>query len=91
MHVEHPDTPEGPDPRISWSICVLVMAGFCLICGALAPSGLFLSGGAWFFIALVLGGATALIVNRVRPRYERTVGRWRSFYDFLLKQMPPPD
>jgi hypothetical protein len=30
-------------------------------------------------------------VNLVRPNYEKSAGRWRSFYDFLLKQLPPPD
>ena len=93
MHVEHPDTPEPQNRRVGWSIYVLAMAVSCLICGGFAPWGLFpaLSGGAWFWIAGVLGGATALVVNLVRPRYERAVGKWRSFYDFLLKQMPPPD
>jgi hypothetical protein len=28
-------------------------------------------------------------VNLVRPRYA--TGRWRAFYDFLLRQLPPPD
>jgi hypothetical protein len=40
---------------------------------------------------LVSGAVMALVVNLVRPRYERTAGRWRSLYDFLLKQMSPPD
>ena len=90
---EHPDKPEPPDRRISWSIYLLVTSGFCVICAGLAPMGLFfvLSGGAGFWIALLLGVATGLVVNLVRPRYERTAGRWRSFYDFLLKQLPPPD
>jgi len=93
MQVEPPDAPEPPDRRISWSIYVLVMAGFCLIGGGLAPLELFpaLFGGAWFCIMLVSGAVMALVVNLVRPRYEGTAGRWRSLYDFLLKQMSPPD
>jgi hypothetical protein len=69
------------------------MIASCLICVALAPWGLFpaLSGRAWFWVAIVLGGAIALVVNLLRLRYEDAVGKWRSFYDFLLKQMPPPD
>jgi hypothetical protein len=50
-----------------------------------------LSGGAWFWVALVLGGVIAVVVNLIRPRYETTVGRWRAFYDCLLRQLPPPD
>lgn len=93
MRAEQPDTPEPPDRRISWSIYLLVTAGFAVIFGGLAPMGLFpvLSGGAGFWVALFLGGATGLVVNLVRPRYERTAGKWRAFYDFLLKQVPPPD
>ena len=93
MNFKHPNAPDHPDRRITWSIYMLVVGGFCLIFGGFAPSGLlpFLSGGAWFWISVVLGGAIALIVNLLRPRYERTHGRWRSFYDFLLNQMAPPD
>jgi hypothetical protein len=93
MPVEQPETPEDPDRRINWSIYLLVTAGFVVIFGGLAPMGVFpiLSGGVGFWIALLLGGATGLVVNLVRPRYERTAGRWRSFYDFLLEQLPPPD
>ncbi len=93
MQVEHPDEPEPADRRISWSVYVLVMAGFCLIGGALAPLEPFpvLSGGALFLLALVSGAAAALVINLVRPRYERAAGRWRTFYDFLLRQMSPPD
>jgi hypothetical protein len=63
----------------------------CLISGALATFGFsaLLSGGAWFWIALVFGSATTVVVNLVRPRYESAVGRWRAFYDFLLEQLPP--
>jgi len=69
------------------------MIASCLVCAALAPWGLFsaMSGGAWFWVAIALGGATTLLVNLLRPRYENSVGKWRSFYDFLLRQMPPPD
>jgi len=93
MRTEHPDTPEPPNRRIGWSISVLALAVPCLLCGVLAPLGLlpFLSGGSWFWVALIFGGAIALVVNLVRPRYESTAGRWRAFYDFLLRQLPPPD
>jgi hypothetical protein len=93
MRAEQPDTPEPPDRRISWSIYLLVTAGFGVILGGLAPWGVLpvLFGGAWFWVALLLGGAGGRVVNLVHPRYERTAGRWRAFYDFLLKQLPPPD
>ena len=93
MSVESPDVPEPPNGRISWSIYALALATSFLICGTLAPFKRFpfLSGGNWFWIALILGGVTALLVNFVRPRYESTVGRWRASYDFLLRQLPPPD
>ena len=92
MGVAHLDTSESPNARISWSIYLLGLVLSCSICGMLAPFGFFaLLGGEWFLIAIVFGGATALVVNFVRPRYERATGRWRTFYNFLLKQLPPPD
>jgi len=93
MRVEEPETPGSPDRRISWSSYLLAGAAFAVIFGALGPMKLFpiLSGGNGFWIALCLGGAIGLAVNRLRPRYERTAGKWRSFYDFLLQQAPPPD
>jgi hypothetical protein len=93
MGTEHPEIPESPDGRISWSVYVLTLAVSCLVCGVLVPFGIlpFLAGGAWFWVALVFGGVTALVLNLARPRYEGTSGRWRKVYDFLLKQMPPPD
>jgi uncharacterized membrane protein len=93
MHPEYSDAPESPDSRINWSIYTLALASFCLIGGLLAPWGILpaLSGGWWFGIAVALGVAVAIVVNLARPRYEKTTGRWRAFYDFLLKQMPPPD
>jgi hypothetical protein len=93
MSVARPDVSEPPDGRISWSIYALALVFSCLICAMLAPFGIFpfLAGGAWFWIALVLGAATAVVVNVIRPRYESAAGRWRTFYDFLLKQLPPAD
>jgi hypothetical protein len=93
MSVKHPDTPEPPNSRISWSIYVLILACFCLIGGLLAPFGLFhfLSGRACFWVALGFGCVTALVVNLLRPRYDSATGRWRVIYDYLLKQLPPPD
>ena len=85
--------PESPDRRINWSVLVLFTVPFVFIAGALAPLSLVpaLAGGRWFWIALILGGVTALIFNLSRPKYESAKGKWRSFYDFLLRQMPPPD
>ena len=93
MRVEQPDAPEPPDRRINFSIYLLVTVGYGVILLLLVSWGLIpvLPGGRWFWIALLLGGATGLIVNRLRPRYEGTAGKWRSFYDFLLRQLPPPD
>jgi hypothetical protein len=80
-------------PRIAWSIYGAAMVACSLVCAALAPWGFFpvLPGGAWFWVGVALGGATALVVNLLRPRYENAAEKWRSFYDFLLRQMPPPD
>ena len=93
MRTDHQDASEPPNRLVGWSIYGAAMIASCLICVALAPWGVFpvLSRRAWFWVAIVLGGAIALLVNLLRPRYENAVGKWRSFYDFLLKQMPPPD
>lgn len=90
---EHQEPPEPTNRRVGWSIYGASMLAACLVCAGLAPWGLIpvLSGGAWFGVAIALGAATALALNLLRPRYENAVGKWRSFYDFLLRQMPPPD
>ncbi len=91
MKPEDQEAPEPPDSRINWTVYTLVLAAFCLLGGMLAPLRVlpWLSGKAWFGVAVLAGAVVALLVNVSRPRYE--TGRWRSFYDFLLRQMPPPD
>ena len=93
MAAQLPEILESPNGRISWSIYALALAVSCMVCGALAPFRAlpFLSGGTWLWVALAFGAVLAVIVNLVRPRYEITTGRWRAFYDFLLRQMPPPE
>jgi hypothetical protein len=93
MSKRAPEESEPPDKRINWSIWVLVTAGFALVGGLAAPLRLWpaIPGKAWFWIALVSGGAIGLVVNLARPNYESSTGKWRSFYDFLLRQMPPPN
>jgi hypothetical protein len=89
MPSEPPDLPEPPDRGIKWSIYVLGLASFCLVGGGAAPF-LHLPGrGTCFWIAVFLGAAIGFVVNLLRPLYDRAVGRWRTFYDFLLRQMPP--
>ena len=93
MKVNYPNTMDAPDARIRWSLTVLTMACVCPAFGVVAVLGVFpvLSGGGWFWIGLLFGGATASVLDRVRPPCETATGRWKSSYQFLLKQMPPPD
>ena len=93
MSAKHSDIPEPPNRRIGWSIYVLSVFVSGLICGALAlfRHFTFLSGGMWFGVATAFGCMIAIVVNLVRPRYERTSGWWQAFYDFLLRQLPSPD
>ncbi len=79
--------------RINWSIYTLALVVSSSIFGALAVSDVLpvLGGSAWFWITLIAGGITGLVVNYVRPRYENTAGLCKSFYDFLLKQLPASD
>jgi len=42
-------------------------------------------------VAIRLGCVLAVAVNLLRPRYDVATGRWRAFYNYLLKQLPPPD
>jgi hypothetical protein len=93
MSVKQPDIPEPPNSRLGWSIYFLSVAVSCFICGVLAPFHLvpFLAGGMWFWVAIAFGCLLAVVVNFFRPRYEAATGRWRAFYEFLLKQLPPPD
>jgi len=93
MSTKHSDVPEPPNRRIGWSIYMLSVFVSGLICGALAlfRNFAFLSGGMWFGVAIIFGCVIAIVVNLVRPRYESTSGWWRAFYDFLPRQLPPPD
>ena len=91
MRADNSETPEQPDRKISWSIYLALSVSFCAICFVLQPWGLFpvLPGGGLYWLSLGFGAAAGFIVNLVRPRYA--TGRWRAFYDFLLRQLPPPD
>ena len=93
MDAKHPDLPEPPNRRVGWSIYMVSLAASCLVCVILAPFQLlpFLAGGMWFWVAIGFGCVLAVVVNLLRPRYETATGRWRAFYDYLLKQLPPPD
>ncbi len=91
MPTEAPESPEPPDRRINWSIYILTLIVAGLVGGGVAPI-LHLPGHAiWFLAAAFLGVAAGFVVNRLRPGYDQAAGWWKSFYDFLLKQMPPPD
>jgi len=79
--------PELPNRRVSWSIYGLSLIVSCVVCGVLAP---FYAGSMWFWVAIGFSCVLTVIVNLLRPRYEATTGRWRVFYDLLLKQLPPP-
>jgi hypothetical protein len=93
MRDEEPEHPEAPDRRINWSIYVIVMGSSCLLGGLLAPMRILpvMSGGWGFALAVALGVVVGAVVNCARPRYGSSKGRLRSFYDFLLRQMSPPD
>ena len=87
MFSEQQNKPEHPDRKIRWAVYMAVLAAFALLGGFAAP----LLGPLAFVVAISFGALTALLVNFVRPRYDGAVGGWKSLYDFLLKQMPPPD
>ena len=91
MPPELPNLPEPPDRRISWSVYVLIGAPICFVGGGVAVWLRLPGGGRWFFVAVFLGAVAGFVLNRVRSRYDSALGRWRSFYEFLLRQMPPPD
>jgi hypothetical protein len=84
---------ETPDHRINWSIYVLVLAPSALIGGLLAPANFMpmIPAHIWPWFVLGFGCFIAFILNILRPRYQETTGRWRKFYDFLLRQLPPSD
>lgn len=92
MPTKRLNTCDPPEHRISWSIYTLAVVIFGLLGTAVVTSDVLSSlfGGAWFWIALVLGG-TVLVINLTRPSYENAGEGWRYFYDVLLRQMGPPD
>jgi hypothetical protein len=83
---------EPPNRRISWSITLLAMFPSFLVFGLLAPRLLLITSGLGIFlIAFIFGTIGGLVVNSLRPPYQSCSHRWRRFYDFLLRQLPPPD
>lgn len=87
MFPEQQNEHEHPDRKIRWSVYTAVLAAFGLVGGFAAP----LLGPFAFVAAILFGALTALLLNFVRPPYDGAVGGWKSLYEFLLKQMPPPD
>ncbi len=86
------DDAESPNRRISWSITILAMFPLCLTFGLLAPRLLPLTSTLGIFLITVISGLlAALVVNLLRRPYETCPHHWRVFYDFLLRQLPPPD
>jgi hypothetical protein len=85
---EHYDEP--PNKRISWSIYALSMCITGLLCGLTIVSFPVHKTHA-FWISFGIGSSVAPIVNLLRPKYENTGRFWKPIYEFLLKQMPPPD
>ena len=41
--------------------------------------------------AIALGCVLSVVVNLLGTRYETTTSRLKTFYNFLLRQLPPPD
>jgi len=82
-----------PYKKLNWSIFTLLCAAFGLLAGVLAPMKIHKLdlGKNWFWVALGAALITALIINLLRPKYKAAHGFWKPFYEFLLKQMPPPD
>jgi hypothetical protein len=83
---------EKTNSRLNWSV-VYVGAAVIGIVGAIVvahkrpvvhPKRLLL-------VVISAGIFGILLINWLRPRYERSTGRTKRFYDFLLRQFPPPD
>ena len=85
--------PEPPNKRVGWSIYFASVVVSSIFCGLLAPFRVFplISGRSWFFLAIGLGCALAITLNLLRPHYDRAGARWGAFYDYLLRQLTPPD
>lgn len=81
-----------PDRRINLSITLISSLLSCLILRLFASRLLAITSALGIFlIAAIAGVVIALVVNLLRPPYESCSKRWRPFYDFLLRQLPPPD
>jgi hypothetical protein len=84
---------ETANSRLNWSVVyvsvpVIAIAGTILVMHR-PPS---IASKAILLLAVVgVGSVVSLSINLLRPRYERSDGRTRRIYDFLLRQFPPPD
>lgn len=91
MNRERGSSSWTPDRKISWgvSLLVLVLTSF-LVIFLKSIGAVELERGAWW-VDLAAGCVLAVILNLVRPHYDRAGRFWKPIYRFLLEQMPPPD
>jgi hypothetical protein len=81
----------SPDQKITWgaSLLIVVLANFFVIfLKSIGTVGL--ESNCWW-AGFVIGGALSVIINWLRPRYDKAGRFWKPIYRFLLEQMHPPD
>jgi hypothetical protein len=84
---------ETANSRLNWSV-VYVSLPVIGITGAILVMHRppIIASKAVLLLAVVgVGILVSLLINLLRPCYERSDGRTRRIYDFLLRQFPPPD
>lgn len=84
---------ETANSRLNWSVVyasvpVIGVAGAVLV---MHRPPIIASKAILLLAAVGVGIVVSLSINLLRPRYERSDGRTRRIYDFLLRQFPPPD
>jgi hypothetical protein len=91
MKCKHDSSNWTPDRKISWgaSLLVVVLTSFLVIFSK-SVGAVDLELGAWW-VSLAAGCVLAVILNLVRPHYDRAGRFWKPIYRFLLEQMLPPD
>jgi hypothetical protein len=88
--MENPASQETANSRLNWSV-VYVSAPVIGIVGAalvMHKPPIIASKTILLLVVVSVGIFVSVLINLLRPRYERSAGRTRRIYDFLL-QSPP--
>ena len=82
---------EKANSRLNWSVAFVGAAVIGIVGAVVVTQYPVVEPKKLLLLVISVGIFGIALVNWLRPRYERSAGRTRRFYDFLLRQFPRPD